>query len=306
MQRLAPEGLGLSPSLVFDGLTSDDNNAAFGFRVAPPDTSGDVGPNHYVQAVNLLLRVFDKAGRRPHRPAHPGEPLHRRRHQPRLRRSQRRRTDRALRPARRPLAGEPVLHGGEPVRPPAHRHLADGGPHGGLLPLRLPDAEQQVQRELQARRLDRRVLHDRPPVQPGRHRLPGHRRLRLRPRQDARRRPDRELRLLRRGDRQPDDRAACCPPTSTACSRPRPGTPGYFAYFTADELADPAHPFDSLRVFELRPSFTNPAASTFAERADSPLAGGGLRPALARPGVPTSSSRHRPPAPRTSTPSRTA
>ncbi|HNQ14451.1 MAG TPA: hypothetical protein PKM58_02745, partial [Pyrinomonadaceae bacterium] len=50
------------PSLSFEGLNSDDNAAAYGFRVLPPDTVGDVGFGHYVQAVNLLVRVFDKSG----------------------------------------------------------------------------------------------------------------------------------------------------------------------------------------------------------------------------------------------------
>ena len=50
------------PTLSFDGLSSNDNAAAYGFRLVPPDTFGDVGPNHYVQAVNALLRVFDKNG----------------------------------------------------------------------------------------------------------------------------------------------------------------------------------------------------------------------------------------------------
>src|SRR6185436_19252498 len=39
-----------------------DNANAFGFRVLPPDTNGDVGPNHFVQTVNLLVRVYDKSG----------------------------------------------------------------------------------------------------------------------------------------------------------------------------------------------------------------------------------------------------
>jgi hypothetical protein len=50
------------PTLSFDGLSSTDNFTAYGFRVMPPDPTGDVGPNHYVQAVNLLVRVYDKAG----------------------------------------------------------------------------------------------------------------------------------------------------------------------------------------------------------------------------------------------------
>ncbi|MDQ3041022.1 MAG: carboxypeptidase-like regulatory domain-containing protein, partial [Acidobacteriota bacterium] len=51
-----------SPTLTFDGVSSSDNAAAYGFRVVPPDPNGDVGPNHYVQSVNILTRVFDKNG----------------------------------------------------------------------------------------------------------------------------------------------------------------------------------------------------------------------------------------------------
>jgi subtilisin-like proprotein convertase family protein len=53
-----------TPANTFEGLSNQDNfnHPAIGFRVLPPDTVGDVGPNHYVQAVNLLFRVFDKAG----------------------------------------------------------------------------------------------------------------------------------------------------------------------------------------------------------------------------------------------------
>ncbi len=36
----------------------------FGFRVNPPDTIGDVGPNHYVQMVNVVFGVFSKSGER--------------------------------------------------------------------------------------------------------------------------------------------------------------------------------------------------------------------------------------------------
>jgi hypothetical protein len=50
---------------------------------------------------------------------------------------------------------------------------------------------------------------------------------------------------------------------------PPPGTPGLFSYFTADEFGDPS---DGLRIWEFRPDFTNPAASTFTELAESPLA----------------------------------
>lgn len=46
----------------FFGASNNDNGQVLGFLVAPPDTDGAVGPNHYVQMINLLTTVFDKAG----------------------------------------------------------------------------------------------------------------------------------------------------------------------------------------------------------------------------------------------------
>ena len=46
------------PLLTFDG--TDRPTSGCGCR--PPDTNGDVGPNHYVQTVNIGFRVFDKSG----------------------------------------------------------------------------------------------------------------------------------------------------------------------------------------------------------------------------------------------------
>jgi hypothetical protein len=45
-----------APSLSFDGIRSGDNS---NFAV-PPDPNGDVGPNHYVQIVNLSFAVYSK------------------------------------------------------------------------------------------------------------------------------------------------------------------------------------------------------------------------------------------------------
>lgn len=53
-----------SPASNFEALNNNDNAthpAILGF-VNPPDTVGDVGPTQYVQAVNLLFRVYDKSG----------------------------------------------------------------------------------------------------------------------------------------------------------------------------------------------------------------------------------------------------
>ena len=62
--RLAgPTGtLAPAPSVSFNSLNSDHNQAIVGFRVAPPDTQGAVGPNHYIQWVNLVWAVYDKSG----------------------------------------------------------------------------------------------------------------------------------------------------------------------------------------------------------------------------------------------------
>ncbi|MEQ1606339.1 MAG: proprotein convertase P-domain-containing protein [Pyrinomonadaceae bacterium] len=51
-----------TPGVSFEGLSSQDNQATFGTTFAPPDTVGDVGPNHYVQMTNTLVRVFNKNG----------------------------------------------------------------------------------------------------------------------------------------------------------------------------------------------------------------------------------------------------
>jgi hypothetical protein len=58
----APSPAMPSPSGIFSGVSAAQSGAATGGLVAPPDTVGAVGPNHYVQAVNTVFRVFDKSG----------------------------------------------------------------------------------------------------------------------------------------------------------------------------------------------------------------------------------------------------
>src|SRR5438093_1235856 len=48
----------------FEGLSNQDNFDIFGFRVNPPDPNGEVGPNNYVEMVNLTFAVYDKSGNR--------------------------------------------------------------------------------------------------------------------------------------------------------------------------------------------------------------------------------------------------
>ena len=51
-----------TPLLTFEGLSNLDNFDLFGDRFNPPDPNGDVGPNHYVEMVNLAFAVYDKQG----------------------------------------------------------------------------------------------------------------------------------------------------------------------------------------------------------------------------------------------------
>jgi len=47
-----------SPLLTFEGVAETQS----GCSCEPPDTDGDVGPNHYVEAINSSFKVFDKSG----------------------------------------------------------------------------------------------------------------------------------------------------------------------------------------------------------------------------------------------------
>jgi hypothetical protein len=51
-----------APIRNFEGLSNQDNFDVYGFRVNPPDPVGDVGPNHYVEMVNLVFGVYSKSG----------------------------------------------------------------------------------------------------------------------------------------------------------------------------------------------------------------------------------------------------
>jgi hypothetical protein len=44
----------------FEGLSNADNP----FEVSPPDPNGEVGPNHYVEMVNIVFAVYSKTGTR--------------------------------------------------------------------------------------------------------------------------------------------------------------------------------------------------------------------------------------------------
>lgn len=54
------------PIVNFEGVNNIDG-------VLPPDTDGDVGPNHYVQMVNLSTAIYDKSGGLLYGPFHPSD-----------------------------------------------------------------------------------------------------------------------------------------------------------------------------------------------------------------------------------------
>jgi hypothetical protein len=62
LQLLKPAPTIPAPLLTFEGLSNVDNFNVFGFRVNPPDPNGEVGPNNFVEMINLVFAVYDKAG----------------------------------------------------------------------------------------------------------------------------------------------------------------------------------------------------------------------------------------------------
>lgn len=62
VQAMAPSMNMPGFNLNFDAIGA--HFAGFSVTIAPPDTNGDVGPNHYVQVVNASLIVYSKTGAR--------------------------------------------------------------------------------------------------------------------------------------------------------------------------------------------------------------------------------------------------
>ena len=62
LQSVPPAATIPSTQQNFEGLSNQANFNIFGFRVNPPDPNGEVGPNNYVEMINLVFGVYDKAG----------------------------------------------------------------------------------------------------------------------------------------------------------------------------------------------------------------------------------------------------
>jgi uncharacterized repeat protein (TIGR01451 family) len=62
LQSVMPSGAAPAPIANFQGIHQLSQAILSGFQISPPDTVGDVGPDHYVQCVNLACQVFGKTG----------------------------------------------------------------------------------------------------------------------------------------------------------------------------------------------------------------------------------------------------
>jgi hypothetical protein len=62
LQLLNPTPTIPAPLLTFEGVSNQDNFNILGRRVNPPDPNGEVGPNNFVEMINLVFAVYDKAG----------------------------------------------------------------------------------------------------------------------------------------------------------------------------------------------------------------------------------------------------
>lgn len=254
------------PASTFDGLSDTNNSSRFGFTVIPPDTNGDVGPNHYVQFVNLLFQVFDKDTATPLLAApaklsalfaslggpcasmDDGDPV----------------------VLYDPLADRWLLSQLSEAGPPFHECLAvsqSGDPTGAYFVYDFV--------------MPKNHFNDYPKfgVWPDAYYMTDNQFTSLTgPFVGAGAFAFNRAKLVA-GDRSAefiyfdlellDPAIAGVLPADLDGPPPPLGTPGYFACFTATEFGDPK---DALRLFEFHADFSTPLNSTFAERPESPVA----------------------------------
>ena len=267
MQSFAPELSLAAPLSAFAGLSSDDNQTAFAFRVSPPDTVGDVGPNHYVQMVNLMFRVFDKAGNpltaplkvstifsplgAPCGPTDDGDPIVL--YDPLA--------DRWMLSQFCVSVANPNNHQliaiSQTPNPAGPYYLYDfmmpnnkfnDYPHFGVWPSAYFMTDNQFNQAGTAFLGAGAFAFDRVKMLAGN--------------------PTASYVYFDIENGNPDI-GGVLPADIDGLEPPPAGAPGLFAYFTADEFGDP---LDGIRIWEFQPNFATPAASTFIERSESPIA----------------------------------
>lgn len=273
LQTSAPAGPTalLAPSAVnnFDGVSNADNASFAGGRVLPPDTNGDVGPNHYVQTVNLLARIYLKNGTPVGNPflisalftALPANNV-----------------------CRTTDDGDPIV---------LYDELADRWMISQFSTTANPNTHQCIAVSKTGDPAGQYYVYD---FQMPNNKFNDYPHFGVHP--DAYLMTDNQFNqagtafqgggffAFNRQKMLVGDPTAnfiyfdSCP-TNSGCVvggalpadadglvAPPAGSPGYFAMFTAGEFGDPS---DAMVVWEFKPNFTTPAASTFAQRADSPV-----------------------------------
>ncbi len=266
LQSLLPMLNIAAPGLSFDGVSNQDNFNLFGFRVAPPDTDGDVGPNHYVQIVNLAYRVYDKAGN----PLTPSSKV----------------SD--IFSALGPPCGD--QDHGDPIV--LYDELADRWLISQFCTVADPFNHQVIAISKTGDPTGQYYLYD---FMMPNNKFNDYPKFGVWP--DGYYMTDNQFNqagtAFQGAGAFAFDRAKMLVGDPTASfiyfdvengnpqiggmlpadfdglNPPPAGTPNYFSYFTADEFGDPG---DALRIFEFHADFAMPANSTFTERADSPLA----------------------------------
>lgn len=259
-----------APGLTFDGLSNYDNIDAYSLLIIPPDITGDVGPGNYVQAVNALVRVYDKGGNAltppfrmsqlfaslgtPCSTRDDGEPIVL--YDPFADRWLLSQYCNSFPPFRQMVAvsktGDPTgsYHVYEFVMPNVK---INDLPKFGVW----PDAYYMSDEEFLGSdyvgvgifAFDRTKM------------LAGD--------------PTAGYVYLNRPSNTTDRRSNLIPADVDGIRPPAPGTPGIFVGYTATEYGDAQ---DAVSLFDLRVDFTNPANSTFTERPESPLAVAAIDP----------------------------
>jgi len=252
------------PLLSFDGLSNFDNINAYGLVILPPDMNGDVGPRHYVQIVNALARVFDKAGI-PQTPPFKLSDLFAPLNTPCSTRNDGvaivqydQLADRWLisqycnnfPPFRQLIAlsktGDPTgeYYLWEFVMP--NNRLNDFAKFGVW-----PDGYYMSDEEF--------IGSD----------FSGSGMFAFDRRRMLRGEPDPTFIYFNTPSQTPERRRNMLPSDLDGLTPPPAGTPNVFVSYTADEYGDTA---DAVRLFDFHANFSNPAQSTFTERPESPLA----------------------------------
>lgn len=273
LQTSAPGGPTalLAPAALsnFDGISNADN-ATFGLgRVLPPDTNGDVGPSHYVQTVNLLARIYQKNG------TPVGNPF---------RISALFTALPATNVCRTTDDGDPIV---------LYDELADRWMISQFSTTANPNSHQCIAVSKTGDPAGQYYVYD---FQMPNNKFNDYPHFGVYP--DAYYMTDNQFnqagtafqgggffafnrQKMLAGDPTANFIYFDSCPTNSGCVvggalpadadglvAPPAGAPGYFAAFTAGEFGDPA---DAMIIWEFKPNFTTPAASTFAQRADSPV-----------------------------------